>query len=199
MKPDDLVVGTVGRIKKDKGQTYLLEVVKKLMDVYPNVKFVISGDVFQGQDHFSDELKERITDLGLEDSVLLTGFCEDTAELLGSFDIFVSPAIVPEGFGLSILEAMAVGKPVVATALGGPMELVEHNVTGFLTPANDSDGMLRSILKLAEDGNLRNSMGRAGRRRFQQLFARSKFIESFEQLHSGISADEFKEIAFANR
>jgi len=183
LEQDDVVIGTVGRIKKDKGQTYLMEAAKKVVARHPEVKFVIVGDVFKGQESSMDELRKKISDLEIEDNVLLTGFREDAPSLLASFGVFVLPSIIPEAFPTCILEAMAVGKPVVATALGGSRELVKPNVTGYLVPTDDANAMSGAILRLVEDHNLRDSMGFAGRRRFEELFRRSEFVNKFDRLY----------------
>ena len=110
-------------------------------------------------------------------------------DVFAAFDIFVLPSILPEPFGLVVIEAMAAGKPVVATAPGGPSETVVDGETGYLVPPSDASAIARALEELLADPQKRMSMGEAGRRRACEVFALPRYVAEFEQLYETILGD----------
>lgn len=173
-----VVAGTLGRLSYFKGQTFLLEAASFLKNV-KNVRFMIVGDPFFGQEYYYKEILSRIRRFGLEDRVILSNFRDDAASLYAAMDISVSPSILPEPFGLMVVESMAAGKPVVATDQGGPREMVVDGETGYLVPVDDASVMADRLRLLAESPDLRRQMGEAGRRRAEELFTRERMVREF--------------------
>ena len=174
--PDDyLLVGMIGRISPWKGQGYFLDIAKQLIQAHPKLAFVMAGDAFPGSEQLVTEMQQKIKSLGLEKQVYTLGFRTDVPEILASLDIFVLPSILPDPLPTVILEAMASGKPVVATAHGGASEMVESNHTGYLIPWDDASKAAEIILPLIKGDELRKDMGSKGRERVLEHFSLEAF------------------------
>ena len=111
--------------------------------------------------------------MGVEDSVIFTGFLSDTRIVMSLLDIVLVPSIIPEACPRTIIEAMAVGKPVIATPLGGSKELVTPE-TGILVPPEDASAIAQAVVALATDRERLRTMGEAARTRAVQLFSSKK-------------------------
>jgi glycosyltransferase involved in cell wall biosynthesis len=167
-----LVVALVGRINRGKGHTVALGAVAALPDhVRRNVMLVFAGDVFPGQEDIERELREKVAVSAVAAQVLFQPFVLDVDALWDAVDIALVPSTEPESFGLVAIEAMRAGKPVVASAQGGLLEIVEDGVTGFLVPPSDPAALATAIVKLADDPELRRRFGDAGRVRQRELFS----------------------------
>lgn len=130
-----------GRLTRWKGQLDALEAIAKLPK---NYKLILVGDP-QGRQNYVDEIKHKIKELQLENRVIITGHRTDMPFVLSCADAVLSASNEPEAFGRVAAEAQAMGKPVIATAIGGALETVEHGSTGFLVPVGDSDKMAEAI------------------------------------------------------
>ncbi|MCL6258964.1 glycosyltransferase family 4 protein [Aquiflexum sp. TKW24L] len=179
-----VLIGMIGRINHWKGQDYFLEIAQKLVQQHDNIHFVIVGDAYPGTEILVAEMKEKIEKTGLQPHVSYLGFRKDIPEILKTLDIFVLPSILPDPFPTVILEAMASGKPVVATAHGGANEMVLEGETGFLIPWDDAESAAATISALVNDEVLRKEMGDKGRSRVLKKFSpeafQKKFISLFE-------------------
>lgn len=154
----NLVVGTTGRLISVKGHRYLIEAAIKIVDKRPDTTFVFLGD-----GELSDELKNMASRLGIEENVKFLGWRPDVAEVMSAFDVFVLPSL-NEGMGRVLVEAMALGKPIVASDVGGIPDLVNDGKNGFLVPATDVEAMAVRIRELLDDSGKREEMGNTGRR-----------------------------------
>jgi glycosyltransferase involved in cell wall biosynthesis len=134
-----------GRLTRWKGQTVLIEAMSKLKrkDVY----CVLLGDA-QGRTEYRDELEGMIHDYHLEDRVRIAEHCDDMAVAYKMANVVISASIEPEGFGRVAVEAQAMGVPTIATAIGGSIETIIPDVTGWLVPPNDSDALAKAIDKV---------------------------------------------------
>ncbi|MES2003069.1 MAG: glycosyltransferase family 4 protein [Bacteroidota bacterium] len=172
-----IVIGMIGRVHHWKGQEYFVEIASQLAKQYKSVHFVMIGDVFPGYEYLYKSLAKQKKEAGIESLVTDLGYRTDVATLLQGFDIFVLPSTLPDPFPTVILEAMAAGKPVVATRHGGAMEMIDESVTGFLMPVNDAEKASMIIGKLVNDKALRLQMGQAGRQKVLSQYS----LEAFEQ------------------
>lgn len=170
-----LLIGMIGRISHWKGQGYFLDIAKKLTQANPNLAFVIAGDAFPGSEHLVTEMQQKIKALDLEKQVYALGFRTDVPEVLASLDVFVLPSILPDPLPTVILEAMASGKPVVATAHGGAREMVKDSQTGNLIPWDDAAKAAEIILPLIQKEELRMEMGNKARKRVLEHFSLEAF------------------------
>ncbi len=154
----DSIVGTVGRLVEIKGHRYLLDAARLVLNKLPNVTFLLIGD-----GHLMTELINHASALGIKNKVIFGGWRGDVAQLINAFDIFVLPSL-NEGMGRVLVEAMAMGKPIVASDIGGIPDLVKDGTNGILFPPRDVHAMAEAIMKLLLDRELARKMGKEGER-----------------------------------
>jgi len=130
-----------------------------------------------GDGHQRLELEALAARLGIAERVRFLGLRDDVQLLVGSASLAVHPAVWDEAFGLTIAEAMAAGRPVVGCAVGAVAELIDHGVTGLVTPPSDPAALAMAIKRLLADSGLRDSMGRSGRLRVEQQFSMGQWVE----------------------
>lgn len=170
------VIGTIGRLTPVKGQRYLVEAAREIIAAYPNTEFVILG-----HGELLSELRERASALGIEKNILFPGWRPDAADVLTVFDIFVLPSL-NEGMGKAIVEAMASGKPIVASRIGGIPDLIRDGQNGILVPPADAGALARAVIRLRKDGQMRARIARAGKRDAAD-FGTAKMIEKIDLLY----------------
>jgi glycosyltransferase involved in cell wall biosynthesis len=181
----DFVVGCVGRIKLiRKGQEVLVKAAALLVKKGIQARFVIVGAPFPGNEDHLIELKRLIRNLGLESYVRLTGELKDTRPAYAAMDLFVLPSAQPEPFGGVVMEAMAMGVPVIATNIGGSIDQVADGVTGFLVPPSNPEALAEKIEQLMRDPHLRLQFGQAGPRRIAQEFSLEKMVSRIESIYT---------------
>ena len=173
---DDVVIGFVGRLVISKGLNYLIEAVALLKNSY-NVKLLIVGD-----GSLMEELKKIAKDKGLEESVIFTGLRRDITDVLSSIDIFVLSSI-KEGFPNSLLEAMAMGKPVVATAVGGIPEVIGHGTNGLLVQPADIEGLALALKTVIDNPLMAKNMGIAARDFIEKNYSITATVRKWETFY----------------
>ena len=166
-------VGVVTRITPEKGIHVLVSAMRELKGKIDVELLIVGGPYFERDVAYMDALKQEVADLGIADSVIFTGFLSDTRIVTSLLDIVLVPSIIPEACPRTIIEAMAVGKPVIATPLGGSKELVTPE-TGILVPPEDASAVAEAIATLATDRERLTVMGEAARDRAVQLFSSEK-------------------------
>jgi glycosyltransferase involved in cell wall biosynthesis len=172
-----LVFGTIARLTEQKGHRYLLEALPEIVRGRPDAFFVFAGD-----GPLRDSLEAMVSSLGMRDHVRFLGFRGDIPELMGSFDAFVLPSLY-EGLPNAALEAMACGKPVIATAVDGTPEAVLHGTTGWLVPPRDPRALAGAVLGFCSDRRLMRTLGRNGRERAVKRFGIDGQITAFDELY----------------
>jgi len=151
--PDDMkIIGTVGRLVPIKDHKTFLFGAKLILESEPNVRFVIVGD-----GPLMAELKKQSYELDIATHVCFTGFREDTDILLNMFDVFCLTSI-HEGIPMALLEAMSLGKPIVATRVGGISEVIDDNGSGLLIDSENPQSFADACIKVLRDKNLRASL-----------------------------------------
>lgn len=155
-----IVVGTVGRLAEVKNQQLLIEAVGYLYTKRPILRGTLRL-VLVGDGPLKPQLVDRVKQLGLSDVVWFSGDRNDVPALMQLMDIFILPSLA-EGISNTLLEAMASGLPVIATSVGGNVELVEEGVNGRLVPVNNVVAMADAVAELVDDPALRQSMGEKG-------------------------------------
>ena len=133
----------------------------------------IDGEAFIG---------EALDGLNLADRVIFTGYQKYPAACMAAMDVVVHTSTSPEPFGLVVLEGMALGKPVVATAHGGPLDVVVEGGTGFLTAPGDAAELAAVLVRLLGDADLRQRVGAAGRARFLDKFTAERNVRQLERV-----------------
>lgn len=161
----------IGRLNHWKGQEIAIAAISQLPDtVRNNIRCRIVGSVFEQQNDFQDALIRQIQSLGLESVVELSPFENDPAKSFMDADVVLVPSRLPEPFGRVAIEAMAYGKPVIASCHGGLVEIVEDKKTGFLIPPSDVDSLTFALRQYIEAPELAREHGNAGRKRFIAKF-----------------------------
>ena len=168
---------TLARLDPQKGLGHLIEAAARI----PEAFFAIAGE---GPERAALEAKAE--ESGVKDRVVFLGHRRDAPALLANCDLFVLPSLY-EGFPVSVLEAMASGKPVVATAIGGTDEAVQDGVTGFLVPPSDPAALAGAIRRVLADRTLANGLGAAGRERVRRNFSVETVAERTAEIYEEIS------------
>lgn len=172
-----VVVGTSARLIRQKGVQYLIKAASKLIKQFADLRFVIVGD---GPEKAN--LEAEAGRLGVYDKFVFTGYRTDMPDLLGAMDVFVQPSL-EEGFSIAALEAMAAGKPVVASAVDGIPEVVTGGETGILVPPGDDEALSQAIGGLIQDSAKRQRMGEAGKARAEAHFTLAQMIEGHYEIY----------------
>ena len=186
VRDDEMLIGMAGRVTRWKGQSVFVQAAKLIAERHPEAKFAAVGGVFDTEKFYMDRFRKEVHEAGLENKFTINDFRADMPDVFAAFDIFVLPSILPEPFGLVVIEAMASGKPVVATAPGGPSETVVDGETGFLVPPSDASAMAQALEVLLADPQKRISMGEAGRRRAREVFSLPRYVIEFEELYEAV-------------
>ena len=168
-----ILAGVVTRITPEKGIHFLVRAMAELKEKTPIKLLIVGGPYFQKDVDYMETLKQEVANLGVEDSVIFTGFLSDTRIVTSLLDIVLVPSIIPEACPRTIIEAMAVGKPVIATPLGGSKELVTSE-TGILVTPEDASAIAEAVAALAADRERLQTMGKSARSRAVQLFSSKK-------------------------
>lgn len=177
LTPDDIVLGTVARLDPVKNQALLLTATRRLRDEGYPVRLLLVGD---GPER--EKLEAQVRELSLEKSVVFTGFQKNPADYLGLMDVFLLPSFT-EGTSMTLLEAMCLGVPVIASRVGGTPEIVEHEKTGFLFDSGDEDGLLKAVKTLLDDPEAQRQMTTSARKRFQQRFSARQMADQYQSLY----------------
>lgn len=178
---DALLVASAGRLSPEKNYTAMISAAKRVTRENPGVYFVIFGEGFLRSD-----LEHQIRAAGLEGRFFLPGFRTDLQALYHEIDIFMLPSLT-EGLPNVALEAFAARKPIVATAVGGTPEVVQHGESGFLTAPHEYDAMAGHICALAVNPALRQLMGQAGYQYIKEHFGFVAQTEAYERLYTDIN------------
>ena len=169
--PTQPLVVTVARLVEEKGIAYLLQAIALMRPDWPHARFVIVGEGEKAV-----WLSQQAQGLGLHDSVVFTGFRRDAQDIIAASDLFALPSPA-EPFGLVLLEAMALGKPIIATRAGGPLEIVDDGETGLLVAPSDPAALAQGMARLLTDLPAAARMGQAGRARFEQRFTARRMAQ----------------------
>lgn len=180
--PDDLLLVSVATLSRVKNHSLLLRAFKAVLAEIPSSRLLLVGEGAQ-----RSTLEAEAKSLGTSNQVQFMGLRRDVPDILSAADIFVM-ASDWEGNPLSVMEAMAAGKPVVSTAVGGIPELVQHEHSGLLVQRGDSTQLASSLIRLGLDHNMRHLMGERARQEARQRFDVSLMAESYEEIYTALMA-----------
>ncbi len=175
---EDILIGEIAKLWRGKGQHLVLKALRGILTDFPNVKAI-----FIGEGYLESELKKLAQKLNIQDKVKFLGFREDIPHLTAILDIVVLPSYW-EGMGRSVLEAMACAKPIVASAVGGILDLIDDNINGILIPPGDVQSLTKQLIRLLRSRNLREVLGRKARERLGENFSAKKMIRDIEQVYN---------------
>jgi len=174
--------GIFGRVVDWKGIREFLHAARYVADQIPGAKGFIVGEHSDGNEAFVHEMRRLTSDLNLADDIVFTGYRQDVPELMKFMDVVVHASIRPEPFGMVIIEAMAMEKPVVATRGGGPLDIVIDGETGYLVSMGDPEALGRAIVTLLQQPGLARQMGWQGRSRAVEVFSANKSAAQIENI-----------------
>ena len=172
--PGKKIIYSAGRLSEQKGFNYLIDAAAILGKTRSDLVFIISGE-----GKLEHELKTRVRELGLDASFIFEGFTSDIFPYLKGCDLFVLASLF-EGMPNVVMEAMAVGKPVVATDVNGAKELMQNGTTGLIIPPADPESLARAIASIIDDQTRLASLGQAGRKRVAEQFTIQKMADRLE-------------------
>jgi glycosyltransferase involved in cell wall biosynthesis len=179
----NFLVLNVANIKPQKGHQYLLMTVPLLLKQCPNTTFVLVGTA-ENQE-FLRQLENLADRLGVRENVIFAGFRPDVVDLISACDVFILPSLW-EPFGIVLLEAMAVGKPVIGTRVGGIPEVIEDGVSGYLVEPGSPQQLAQKLLQLLWDESLRSQLGQKGMQRVRERFNIQEMVKKVEQVYLSI-------------
>lgn len=174
---EDFVIGTVGSVIPKKGHRFLIEALAMLKKDIPLAKLVIAGD---GESRSG--LVEMAKDLGISDKIFFLGFRSDIPEVMKAADVFVLPSL-QEGFPRTIIEAMYMGLPVIASNISGIPEIIMDGENGFLVPAGNPEELANRILSLYGDPPLRDAMGLKAKGKIESGHLPQNYINDLQSLY----------------
>jgi glycosyltransferase involved in cell wall biosynthesis len=179
------VVVCVGRLNSWKGQEVLVDAIARLRSRGIEVHAELVGSVFRDERHFEERLRSQVDELGIADNVSFLGERRDVHAIVGSADIAVVPSTRPEPFGMALVEAMALGRPVVASAAGGPAEVVTDGVDGLLVRPGDAVALADALQRLIENPDFARTLGTHATTRaadFSSKNMTTKVLASYDEL-----------------
>ncbi len=186
IKEDETVFGIFARLEPVKGHKYFIKAARQLLKEDIKAKFLIVGD-----GSLADSLKERVRRYNLENNVIFTGFVKDTTALLNITDVNINTS-ESEAMCLSILEAMSLGKPSIATIAGGNTELVTNNEDGLLVGYADSASLASSMLKLMHNPTYLAKLSEKAKEKYNRNFTVKTMVTNLENLYREVLTNDHR-------
>ena len=177
LNQDDFVIGTVGRLSKEKGHAYFIQAGLLLVKEIKNIKLIIAGD-----GPLKKDLEILVEKLELSNHVKLVGYVKNIEKFLPLIDVFVLPSLT-EGLPISLLEAMAIGKPIIASNVGGVGEVIQNDFNGIMIPPMDSKAIANSIRLLYYDMKKREEISVAGKECIKKKFSSRSMSVEYQKLY----------------
>jgi len=181
---DEYLVGTVGRLTPVKGHDIMMKTAHLLKKESVNCKFLIVGD-----GPLMLTLKTLARTLGIEKEVILAGQRDDVYDLINAMDVFLLPSL-HEGIPMVLLESLALGRPIIASRVGGVPEIISHDKEGLLVEPGSPEELKRGIRTLMDDRSHASKLAEAGRKRVEEGFTGNLMAERTAQLYSALIVDE---------
>ncbi len=183
---NEKIVGIFSRIDPWKGHEFFIEFASKIIERFPNIKFIIAGNSTEKEKEYELKLKSKLEELGIKQFFLFIGFKQDVLNYINCVDIVVNPSIEPEPFGRVVMEAMALGKTVVATKNGGPSEIIANGINGFLISNLDPSHWADTIIELLLNEKKREIIGKRAKKHIFNNFNIEQNIKSIEKIYSSL-------------
>lgn len=185
-----ILVGSLGNVRKAKGYDVLVSAAARVVARSPDVHFVIAGDK---KPSIMKELDEQIKKLDIAANVHFLGFQQDCAAMLAQMDIFLLSS-TSEGFSISTIEAMATGLPVLVTRCGGPEEIVEHKLNGWMVESNNAEAIAEGFRVLLNDAELCARLALAGKQHANAKFGLQAMLDSYDEIYRKLGAVPAKSV-----
>jgi glycosyltransferase involved in cell wall biosynthesis len=173
----------VGRLDRWKGQEVFLRAMALVKDAVPNVRGIVIGDPVPYDPDYGNLLPALCDELGLSKHVIFSEFRQDMPTVMSALDVLVLASISPEPFGRVLIEAMAAGRPVVATDAGAVREIVEDGVHGLLVPPGDVQALAGAIVHILTHRDLAVAMGQEGQARVRERFDVQRYVDGVQAVY----------------
>lgn len=180
------IFGIFGRIIEWKGIKEFILSADYVFKEVSDAKAFIVGDSSDGDRDYYNSMVTLVRNLGLADKIVFTGFREDVPALMNMMEVVVHASIQPEPFGMVLIEGMALGKPVIATKAGGPLDIVDNGESGFLADIGDYMEMGKKITMLLKNPDLSKEMGNNARERVVKYFCKEKHARAVEDIYENL-------------
>lgn len=179
---DEVVIGVVSRFSPGKGHEELFKAFKILINEFKNIRLLVVGEPTVGEIRYFESLRKLNKELGLENFTVWTGFRKDIPEILSAIDLFVSPSYA-ESFGLSLVEAMAVGLPAVVTKNAGFLDIIEDGVNGLFFEKGNYIELAEKIKRLISDKTLTQTLKENAKETARTRFSFYRYIDEIESIY----------------
>ncbi len=179
--PGDFAIGTITRLHDSKGNSYLVEAARSVVDLRPNAKFLLFGE-----GPLLDDLKAQAAALNLGDRFIFGGFVKDVARLLHAFDVSAFPSLW-EGTPLTVFEAMAASRPIVATDADGLLDVLTDEHDAVIVPKRNADALAQAIVRMIDEPATRARLS-ANARETANRFDIAAFVRKMERLYELLHA-----------
>ena len=170
-------IGMIGRLTPLKGHTYFLRAVAAVSRTMPHIKVLIVGDAPKGKEKYREELRILTRRLGIANIVEFIEHSDDVTQILNKLDALVFTSVVPEGFGRVVIEAQATGVPVVATKVGGIVDIIDDGINGVLAYPKDPASLAEGILRVLRDRPFAQRLIQEARKRVEEKFTLDKMCQ----------------------
>jgi len=180
-KASDIVVGTVGRLDPIKNIPLLISSLRRACKTVPNIRGLIVGS-----GPLASAMTKLVEDLGLQEVITLAGYRQDAREVTACMDVFVLSSL-SEGTSMALLEAMSAGVPVVATAVGGNIEIVSDGISGLLVPSGAETEMCDAIVELSTNSERAKAIGKSGKDCFLSRFTFHSMLSQYREIYRALT------------
>ena len=176
------LVVSVGHLVPLKGQRYLLQAALAVNGRIPDARFILVGE--EQSQSYADELKELASEPALNGSVIFAGFRHDALSYMCASDLVAHTSVEAESFGRVLVEAMALGRPLIASPYGGPTEVIEDGISGLLVTPTAVDELADAIVNVLTDADLADKLSRGGQARFEECFDQKRETEAIQHIYN---------------
>jgi len=180
LRDDAVLIGSLGNVRPAKGYDVLVKAVRPVVESYPNVHFVIAGDI---KASLMSELERLMASEGVAEHIHFLGYSDNSAEFLAQVDLFLLSSI-SEGFSISTIEALATGLPAVVTRCGGPEEIVTEDIDGLMVPPGDPAALAEGLKTLLGDRPRAQRLADAGRASVGERFGMEAMLSKYIALYT---------------
>jgi glycosyltransferase involved in cell wall biosynthesis len=189
VRPGVPLVGIVARLDSWKGHAVFLRAMARLKEIAPEARGVVVGDAPPELPEYRQELETLSDQLGLAETVSFVPFQTELAPVMSALDVAVLASTTPEPFGRVLIEAMAAGRPVIASDSGASREIIDDGQQGILFPPGDHDALASAIARVLSDPALAAEMGRRGQMRVAERFEAAQYVAGVEAVYQDVLAN----------
>ena len=186
LQPKQPSVGMIGRLNPWKGHKVFIKASEKVLKQFPDCKIFIVGGAAQKHKQYEAEVKSIVYEKKLSENIIFAGQRKDVAQIMGILDVIVHASIEPDPYPNVVIEAMLVGKPVIASNTGGPVEMIENYKTGILIPPKDPAILGEKICQLLENRKMRMALGSEAKKVAFERYSIENHVRKIEAIYEEV-------------